>query len=96
MHKGSFQLQLCLLAVAQSIVVSAKFLYPSSSGIIPNHLLLFSKTETVATLLELTYSFINSASQNVSFKSWVQLSIVIKVNRQKRTQWYKCLKYTVF
>lgn len=83
MSKRSFWPQLDLPVMALSTVANTRFIHTSLSGIIPKHLLLFSRTEIVATCVEATYSFINWASQNISYKSWVQLAIVIKVNRQK-------------
>ena len=42
----------------------------------------FLKDRNCSNMLESTYSYINGASQNVSYKSWVQLAVVIKVNKR--------------
>ena len=91
MYKKSLRPQLGLSVMALSAVANTRFIHTSLSGIIPKHLLLFSRTEIVATCVESTYSYINWASQNVSYKSWVQLTVVIKVNKRVVTkEWYRC------
>ena len=82
MYKRSLRPQWGLSVMALSTVANTRFIHTSLSGIIPKHLLLFSRTEIVATCVESTYSYINGASQNVSYKSWVQLAVVIKVNKR--------------